>query len=559
MKETAFRVSFYAAVALLALGSENPVLGQTPDSLLVGTCEKGESEAYLDVGNVRARIPNGGGLFYNREPHVYNVPKTEPSNAIFSAGFSISGLVDGQIRSAGHRHASGDFWPGPLDDDGKAPDDCSEFDRIYNIYRADVESALQGGAPTEDIIDWPYHLGAPVFDGDGNPDNYNWIEGDRPEILGDQMIWWILNDRGNTHTRFDTIPIGIEIRASAFAFGPGWGFVQNTTFYRYKIKNRNTRPIQKIYAGLFNDVDLGDFDDDYVGSDSSLGLAFYYNQDNEDGGHYGYGTPPPAIGFTAIKGPQKDLGGAGTCRRRSGEELGLTGFITGKNSAEPRSGVDLYDTLRSRWWQTGERMAIGDNEWDLQFSEIPTRWIYPGDPITGAFWSAMNIDGLGTASRPGDKRGYINIGPFCLDPGEETEIVFAIIWSIGADHLDSVRQLRREARIIRRLRDDLLTPLEPRLDASALRPPQYALSAFHNYPDPFSEETTIAYSLPQSMYVRLTIHDLLGREIVSLVNRQQEAGEYVVRYQPKALPSGVFLARLQLDRYSTTQKIAHIK
>ncbi|MCH8247294.1 MAG: hypothetical protein IH951_12915 [Bacteroidetes bacterium] len=60
MRKTAFQVSFCVAVAGLALGSASPALSQTLDSFLVGTCKEGESEAYLDVGNVRARTPNAG-------------------------------------------------------------------------------------------------------------------------------------------------------------------------------------------------------------------------------------------------------------------------------------------------------------------------------------------------------------------------------------------------------------------------------------------------------------------------------------------------------------------
>ncbi|TDI76041.1 MAG: hypothetical protein E2O84_03425, partial [Bacteroidetes bacterium] len=41
----------------------------------VGNCDRALGEAYLDVGNVRARILNTGGLFWRGEPHVYEVPK----------------------------------------------------------------------------------------------------------------------------------------------------------------------------------------------------------------------------------------------------------------------------------------------------------------------------------------------------------------------------------------------------------------------------------------------------------------------------------------------------
>ncbi len=58
--------------------------------------------------------------------------------------------------------------------------------------------------------------------------------GERPAILGDQMLWWIMNDRGNQHTRTDTPPMGVEVHGTAFAFNTA-GAIGNTTFYKYRI------------------------------------------------------------------------------------------------------------------------------------------------------------------------------------------------------------------------------------------------------------------------------------------------------------------------------------
>lgn len=393
-----------------------------------------------------------------------------------------------------------------------------------------------------------------MTNGDGDPSNYNLAAGDRPEILGDQTIWWIMNDRGNDHEWYGTLPLGIEVRSLAFAFsGFEWGFVKNTTFYKYVIRNGNERPIEQAYTGFYMYPEIGYCCDDYAGSDSSLALAFYYNGDEDD--DWAYGDTPPALGITLLKGPKKEIPGPGSCSARSGNELGLVGHITGKGSAEPQGASGLYDTMRSRWWRTGKQMMIGDNEWPTEFSEIPTNWIFPGDPVTDEFWSARNIDGLGTAKQPSDPRGYVSSGPFCLDPGEETEIVFAIVWSRGKDHLDSVRKLRHETRVIQSLRDDILTPL-----ALVIEPePRYDLRALHNYPEPFEESTTISYSIPRSMNVRLTVHDALGRELQILVDKWQEAGDYLVPFQAENFPTGIYLARLQIDHLAATLKMVHVR
>ena len=66
------------------------------------------------------------------------------------------------------------------------------------------------------------------------------------------------------------------------------------TFYRYRLINRNAQALETAYVGLYSDVDLGDGSDDWVGTDTLLGMGYIYNGDNADGSGTGgsYGTPP---------------------------------------------------------------------------------------------------------------------------------------------------------------------------------------------------------------------------------------------------------------------------
>ena len=77
-----------------------------------GTCPRSQGEAYLDVGNVRARILNNGALFYRSEPHVYEVPKGSGSNALFATSIWIGGRINGVIHAAATRYGEWEFWPG---------------------------------------------------------------------------------------------------------------------------------------------------------------------------------------------------------------------------------------------------------------------------------------------------------------------------------------------------------------------------------------------------------------------------------------------------------------
>ncbi len=74
-------------------------------------------------------------------------------------------------------------------------------------------------------------------------------------------------------------------------------------------------------------------------------------------------------------------------------------------------------------------------------------------------------------------------------------------------------------------------------------PVEYALR--QNFPNPFNPGTTIQYELSEPSQVRLSVYDVLGREVSVLVNEGMEAGRHTVRLDGTGLSSGVYLYRVQ--------------
>jgi hypothetical protein len=77
-------------------------------------------------------------------------------------------------------------------------------------------------------------------------------------------------------------------------------------------------------------------------------------------------------------------------------------------------------------------------------------------------------------------------------------------------------------------------------------PPSFAQGvALSASPNPFSSQTVLRYRLPVAAEVRLTVHDVAGREVATLVKGQQEAGEHTARFDAESLSSGVYWYRLE--------------
>jgi hypothetical protein len=80
-----------------------------------------------------------------------------------------------------------------------------------------------------------------------------------------------------------------------------------------------------------------------------------------------------------------------------------------------------------------------------------------------------------------------------------------------------------------------------------------------NYPNPFNPSTFISYKLPISSLVTIKVYDVLGREVQTLVNERQAAGNHSVTFNASSLPSGVYFYRLQTGNYSTAKKLLLLK
>ena len=236
----------------------------------------------------------------------YEVPKNSGIMALFTAALWLGGTdVNNQLKLAALRYRNGqDYWTGPLSEVYAQTnyETCEKYDKHYvttqdmirefiGWYQAGQDD-IQNGTNTQvtlfpDYIvpliiqEWLAHgdIGAgqdyylaPFFDNNEDGD-YNWQDGDYPwhdvnrtkectidrtvSLYGDINFWWVMNAKGNIHTEKGADPIGMDIRAQAFAFASN-DEINNMTFYNYELINRGTQTLYDTYFGFFTDGALGD-------------------------------------------------------------------------------------------------------------------------------------------------------------------------------------------------------------------------------------------------------------------------------------------------------------
>ena len=79
------------------------------------------------------------------------------------------------------------------------------------------------------------------------------------------------------------------------------------------------------------------------------------------------------------------------------------------------------------------------------------------------------------------------------------------------------------------------------------------------YPNPFNPVTELSFTIPSTSDVHLSIYDIQGREIASLINDNMERGYHSVKWNADRYSSGVYFVKMIAGEYVSTQKLMLLK
>jgi len=144
-------------------------------------------------------------------------------------------------------------------------------------------------------------------------------------------------------------------------------------------------------------------------------------------------------------------------------------------------------------------------------------------------------------------------GPFSMNLGDTVQVVLALVGAFGTDNLSSISKLKQHTFDIQQFYDNLIiTDVKDEIKSV---PTRFALE--QNYPNPFNPSTKIKYHLSRLSKVKLEIYDVLGRNVKTLVNKTQNAGDYQITFDASQLSSGIYFYRLSAN--SGTSNFTSVK
>jgi len=493
---------------------------------------------------------------------------THPGHVIKSASYSEPGEAYDPYGPRARIYRIRKDYLSMSDDDVRADAADIYMKKIEEVTELQMDSIRQQYAT--DWAEWPWDLGAPFYDHNDN-EIYEPDLGESPGLQNaDQVIWFVCNDLDieKSQSFLGCLPTGIEMQVTI------WGFkappFDNVIYKRYRLFNKAAAEITDMFAGCYLDADIGEYTDDFSGCDSILNVSYSYNGFSSDSWYDEYDMVPPSLGHALIQGPLVDSPGDSAIfnfkKVVDKKNLGMTSHYvsaSGSPMSDPsfdrEGGYEFYNTLRG-YTPTADL----DNPIPFYIGSgpdrgKPTRFPLSGDPIL----KSGDIDGHEYNFPPGDRQTMFSTGPFYMNAGESQEFIIAMVAASNPEgtNLISIFEMKQKIKLVKAgYRLDVWSNIDKQ-EKSTL-PGSFELK--QNFPNPFNPNTTFQFILPKKSRVTLAIYDIVGRKLVTLVDRVHEFGDHEITWDgldDTGLPlsSGLYIYRIDTGDYTRSRKMILLK
>lgn len=502
----------------------------------------------LDGNNISTYFYNSG--IFNQDRSQENTPgfewpKGSGKFAIFSTGFSIAAKINGTLAESMASY-KGEFYPGYVNN-GIAYTN-SNF-KFYKISRGDNANN------NPDYANWhlmiPY--GAPYIDVNNNHQYDPGVDSIGIKNAAQVVFVCMTDGFDSTHSEGEGFGGGLtEVKLFSQIAWTAWCYDRNDLkdiqFMKWAVINRGLNPWNSTYFSIVADPDLGDANDDYIGCDTALKLAYCYNGDNYDPV---YGWQPPAAGIIVHKSPY---------------DLSSINFCTNTSTPSPVCETDPSGQPDGAYlFMRGFKKDSSNFMNPTVTPPVPTFYVYTGEPGVSGWTefggSVQNCGGnYGTiiSSNPvGDRRFIMSSGKgtYTVNPNDTVVFYASQLIAQSTNNISSVTSLKQLANVAWSVYNGGFSVGVKGISSEV--PTKFEL--FQNYPNPFNPKTNIKYSVSSVQDIKLIVYDILGKEVATLVNQKQVPGLYEVTFDGNNLSSGIYFYKLTAGSFSQTKKMILLK
>lgn len=562
------------------------VFGMLSQLSLAQVCGNPQSQIDIQGNNIKARILNGGDLFTDLTDGQFfpnpGPPGTPSPSTIYAAGLWMGGVDPGlnlKLATSDYRSDQKyDYTAGPLNLDGTTDEfTCSNWDKHFRVTGAEI-AAFRAALPlTADelkaqfpgIAGWPatgnpyfkeiwgYDLPltsqglAPYYD-EVSFGEYNPLMGDYPAVLlrgfapfvPAEIVWCVFNDQngGAPHYNSGGKQFNAEIQLTVWAFDcADQPVINNTLFTSHKIINRGLETIDSTHLGIWVDVDLGCYLDDYIGCNPNLNTMFAYNQDPVDGqpGNTCQGTPtfsdaPPVQSITFLSHPLS------TFATINNGSVGGAPLAT----SDPSMPNEFFNYMTGTW-RDGTPFTYGGSGYNPgDPNATPVNHLLSSDPADPNGWSMC------TANLPfGDRRMLGTAKTGQIEPGYVE--YFNVAWTFHPNPSlpCGLGTTFSDIATIQALYDNHFEDV-----CSPLKAPELPGDSLQLFPNPTSGSAVLKYGSLRPLSLR--VFDATGRLVLEKTNNFEKEQTVL---ETAAFAAGIYNLQILTDQGRVSKKLVVVR
>ena len=496
-----------------------------------------QTYSILDINNTKVGFNADGALFWDYSTPSYEAPAGSGIQAIYAGGVWLS-MMDtfGAKYGIGQTYTKGEFYTaGPF---GNVYDVTykNRYDKVWRVTKAEIDYHIAhymdaGYILPTSISNWPAH-GDPS---NGEADNlapfvdidHDWLyepaQGEYPKVPGDQNIFIMFKT-------VDSIGISpsplfeAEIHAMFYANNVNpLSTVNNTVFANFRVFNRSLEVWKNIRFGVWADVDLGCYYNDFIGCDTARNSYYVYNGTEVDETCIvpAYEQLKTALGIKYLTTP-------------------LSSFMTYANDfsviGNPYNSTDYYRYMRNIW-KDDQPMTWGGNGTG---GTIPTNYLYPSNPNDSTGWSEVTA-----GNSPNDRREMGTTELYTLVPNASACVNMAFVFTMGDssmyDHLTIVNKLFSDLDFIQNYFE---TNIDVCGNVLTLGISENTTSSLRLYPNP-AQDYIFIENIFSDKNIEILIFDTKGRLVLSKIVSSENKSSLEVPIA--SLPSGLYFVKMIQD------------